>query len=216
MFTVGSADRYIDRYVELITKARKRNHVFGSRVGLSAPINTEKWIVFWWTIKIQQSYMSQECMLSFSRFCYNFALTSIQNFLQLHTSHSWPLTEKSTKTDFARKLIPILQTELLANTRNRHRYWDGCSLCQYFHGGNGKANPKWLRPLKPVLHNAIFPNLSRNFVASQVARKIAQCNNRPETIHATFLLPPRLREKEISSTLGNASGKDATTFSIVD
>ena len=45
MFTVGNADRYIDRYVEIITKARKRNHVFRSRVGLSAPMNTEKWIV---------------------------------------------------------------------------------------------------------------------------------------------------------------------------
>ena len=27
-------------------------------------------------------------------------------------------TRKSTKTDFARKLVPIQQTELLANTRN--------------------------------------------------------------------------------------------------
>ena len=29
-------------------------------------------------------------------------------------------TGKSTKTDFAKKLVPIQQTELLANTRNRH------------------------------------------------------------------------------------------------
>ena len=28
-------------------------------------------------------------------------------------------TRKSTKTDFARKLVPIQQTELLANIRNR-------------------------------------------------------------------------------------------------
>ena len=30
------------------------------------------------------------------------------------------LTRKSTKTDFARKLVPIQQTELLVNTRNRN------------------------------------------------------------------------------------------------
>ena len=72
----------------------------------------------------------------------NIVCTAYKTFYNDTSPIPKALTRKSTKIDFARKLVPIQQTELLANTRNRHGHYDCCSLSQYFHGGNRKTNPK--------------------------------------------------------------------------
>ena len=76
-----------------------------------------------------------------------------------------------------------------------------------------QLSPKKNRGLKgAVTLGNLFYNMSRNFVAIQVARKIAKCNIPLKRRLATFLVPQSLREVELGSTFRNDPPNAATNF----